>query len=170
MDHERAFREREEELLQTIQQHGVKEFNLTEQTQHLQKTSDDLREQAQSAQTIIKELQVRQEELIGELDRKEQARQRWEDEVKRLESAMNCAHVQHEDLQKDYDRIRQQQIDDAVLIDRMRIAQGEMKDQVNQIVGRITNFGYHLEEIGQMNLPEDIESAYEISKKICPVT
>lgn len=105
-----------------------------------------------------------------EIQKKDQARQRWEDEVKRLESASNCAHIQHEDLQKDYERIRQQQIDDAVLIDRMRISQGEMKDQVNQIVGRITKFGYHLEEIGQTNLPEDIESAYEISKKICPVT
>ena len=45
-----------------------------------------------------------------------------------------------------------------------------MKDQVNQIVDRITNFGHNLEEIGQTNLPDDIESAYEISKKICPVT
>lgn len=45
-----------------------------------------------------------------------------------------------------------------------------MKDQVNQIVGRITKFGYHLEEIGQTNLPDDIESAYEISKKISPAT
>ena len=35
-----------------------------------------------------------------------------------------------------------------MLIDRMRVAQGEMKDQVNQIVGKITRFGLNLEEIG----------------------
>lgn len=78
--------------------------------------------------------------------------------------------MQNEDLQRDFDRIRQQQVDDAILIDRMRIAQGEMKDQVNEIVGRITKFGYNLEEIGQTNLPDDLESAYEISKKIEPAT
>jgi len=57
-----------------------------------------------------------------------------------------------------------------MMIDRMRIAQGDMKDQVNEIVGKITRFGYNLEEIGQSNLSNDLESAYEISKRIVPVT
>ena len=118
----------------------------------------------------MEDLKLGMKEMHAELEKKEQARQRWEDEVKRLESAHNCAHVQHADLQKDYERIRQQQIDDAMLIDRMRVAQGDMRDQVNEIVGRITKFGYHLEEIGSPNLPDGLESAYEISKKISPAT
>ena len=51
-----------------------------------------------------------------------------------------------------------------MLIDRMRISHGLMKDQVNEIVGRITKFGYNLEEIGTPNLPQDVEDAYAISK------
>ena len=50
----------------------------------------------------------------------------------------------------------------------MRLAQTEMNEQVTEIVGRISNFGNNLEEIGQKNLPYDIENAYEISKQIIP--
>lgn len=45
-----------------------------------------------------------------------------------------------------------------------------MKDQVNDIVGKITRFGSNLEEVGNHHLSNDLESAYDISKKITPVT
>ena len=37
-------------------------------------------------------------------------------------------------------------------------------------MGRITNFGFHLEGIGQPKMSDEIESAYVIAKKIEPVT
>ena len=37
-------------------------------------------------------------EMGGDVSVQVLERQRWEDEVKRLESAQNCAIVQHEDL------------------------------------------------------------------------
>ena len=45
-----------------------------------------------------------------------------------------------------------------------------MKDQVNQIVGKIVGFGLNLDEIGQPITSNNLEHAYEVSKKISPVT
>ena len=49
LNHERAYREREEELLEQIQQLNIKEFGLTQQTQKLQKNAFELDEQTCSA-------------------------------------------------------------------------------------------------------------------------
>lgn len=81
-----------------------------------------LEDQTVNAQKTMEDYKLGMKEMQTELEKKEQALKRWEDEVKRLESAHNCANMQHSDLQKDYERIRQQQIDDAMLIDRMRVA------------------------------------------------
>ena len=45
-------------------------------------------------------------EMQGSFEKKEQERQRWEDEVKRLEIGQNNNHLQYDNLKRDYDRIR----------------------------------------------------------------
>ena len=52
-----------------------------------------------------------------------------------------------------------------MLIDRMRESHGTMKDLVNEIVGKITKFGFDLDETGQHQLLSDqLESAYSVAK------
>jgi len=46
-------------------------------------------------------------DLELDVHKKEQARLRWEDEVKRLQSGVESKSTQHEDLLRDYERIRQ---------------------------------------------------------------
>ena len=89
MANERAFREREEELLIQLQNKNASEFNLTQEIQQLQRHLKENDEQAQGAQRVTNELKDQILDLERELDKKEQQRQRWEDEVKRLESAQN---------------------------------------------------------------------------------
>ena len=119
---DRAYRQREEELLEQIQKRNAKEFSLTQETEQLKEMKASLEDQTVNAQKTMEDYKLGMKEMQTELEKKEQALKRWEDEVKRLESAHNCANMQHSDLQKDYERIRQQQIDDAMLIDRMRVA------------------------------------------------
>ena len=105
---ERAYREREDELLRKLQEKTEKEICFTQESEKHQKQQCELQEQTQSAQRIIDDLNRKINVLHQELEKKEQARQRWEDEVKRIESSSNCASIQLSDLQKDYNRIRQQ--------------------------------------------------------------
>ena len=48
--------------------------------------------------------------------------------------------MQIEALERDYERLRGQQVDDAMLIERMRNYEKEMGEFINVIVGIISNF------------------------------
>ena len=45
-----------------------------------------------------------------------------------------------------------------------------MKDFVNVIIGKITNFAKQLDEIGQSNLSTHVEEAYTLARKVVPVS
>ena len=105
-----------------------------------------------------------------ELKRKDEQLERWQEEVRRLEIVIDSKSMQHEGLVQDFDRVRSQRIDDALVIDRLRNQQGELRDFVNTIVGKISNFAQQLEDIGQTNLSTHVEAAYTLAKRIVPAT
>jgi hypothetical protein len=50
-------------------------------------------------------------------------------------------------------------VDDALLIDRMRLQQADAVVFVNQIIGKLINFLEQIGELGQTNLDGDMEQA-----------
>ena len=105
-----------------------------------------------------------------ELQTKNEQLERWQEEVRRLEILLDSKNMQHDGMVQDFDRVRSQKIDDALLIERMRNQQAELKDFTNTIVGKISNFARQLEEIGQTNLNVHVEEAYTVARKIVPAT
>ena len=55
-----------------------------------------------------------------ELKKKDEKLERWQEEVRRLEIVIDSKTMQHEGLVQDFDRVRSQKIDDALVIERLR--------------------------------------------------
>lgn len=113
--------------------------------EELQKDLDELTQQLESGQKKIDQIEIESNQNAKKLKEAQEKATRWEEEVQRLESLQKRGEIAQESSQEHVERIRSQQIDDAMLIEQMREGQGQVKDKVNGIVGRISNFGANLE-------------------------
>ena len=130
----------------------------------------ELLDQNKAGQALLLDRDAELDDAKRELQKKEKQAERLHEEARRLESLLDSKGRQHEAVMQDFDRVRSQKIDDALLIERLRNQQGEQKDFVNTIVGKISNFARQLEEIGQANLSVHVEGAYTVARKIVPAT
>lgn len=69
--------------------------------------------------------------LEEELAKKKENLVRWEEEVKRLETALDSKNTSNHSLKSEFERAREQRVDDALLIDRLRQQQADVNDQIN---------------------------------------
>ena len=60
------------------------------------------------------------------------------------------------------ERIRSQRVDDAMLIEQLRLKIEEIKEVVNGVIGTIVNCTMQMNEIGGENITKEIEQVYEI--------
>lgn len=78
--------------------------------------------------------------LEDELKRNKQQLERWEKEVARLEGALGNKENNTLSIKGEFERVREQRVDDAMMIDRMRAVQSDAIAIVNQIVGKVINY------------------------------
>ena len=70
--------------------------------------------------------------LEDELDKKKGNLKRWEKEVNRLEQCLNSKDTSSISLKGEYERVREQRVDDALLIDRLRQQQSDTLAEINE--------------------------------------
>ena len=101
-----------------------------------------------SANNIVGDLNRTIEAKERELLKSQESLKRWEDEVSRLETNEKNKQVKVEALERDFDRVKSQQVDDAMLIEKLRVKENTVKEQINGIIGKITSFSSQLDDIG----------------------
>ena len=83
---ERAYRQKEAELSEQLQQKGIKEYESTQTANKLQTQNNELKEQNIASQAIIGERDKILNEKNTEIKRKNDKLERWQEEVRRLEN------------------------------------------------------------------------------------
>jgi DNA repair ATPase RecN len=107
---------------------------------YLERELGELRISKEIAERVLEERGSILKTLEQEITRKTENLTRWEGEVKRLENALENKETNNASLKGEFDRAREQRVDDAMLIDRLRQHQSDALGVVNEMVGKIANF------------------------------
>ena len=84
-----------------------------------------------------------------EIAKREDKLRRWEREMQRLESQVARETDKATSVQSDYERLRSMRVDDALLIEKLRAAQTEVQDQLNELVGCLAAFSVSLDQLAK---------------------
>lgn len=117
---EEDFYVRESELLEELRSKADEAQALSHQVAYLERELGELRIAKEIAERVLEERGSILHTLEQEITRKTDNLARWEGEVKRLETALDSKETNHVSLKGEFERAREQRVDDAMLIDRLR--------------------------------------------------
>lgn len=80
----------------------------------------------------------------SEIAKREEKLRRWEREMQRLESKAVQESEKSNTIQGEVERMRSMRVDDALAIERLRVAIGEVQGALNEVVGVFSAFSHHL--------------------------